>query len=159
MVVIPTAASGPRGPDVALTLAPSVRSVAAGESFEVAVVVDARVPVAHLPAMLAYDPQRLAVERVEAGDFLGGSDAAEVLADTSTPGEIVVGASRLGDRPGVAGHGRLVLVTFRALATGGATVRFAAQRVMDATLAPVPGVETGVAEIEVRPAGSEGDGS
>jgi hypothetical protein len=121
-------------------------------------VVDARVPVAHLPAMLAYDPALLAVERVEAGDFLGGGDAAEVLADISTPGEIVLGASRLGERPGVAGHGRLARVVFRALASGTATVRFAAQRAMDADLAPVPDVETGTAEIEVRPAGSEGDG-
>ena len=158
IAVIPTAASGPRGPDVALALASSVASVAPGETFEVAVVVDARVPVAHLPAMLAYDPALLAVERVEAGDFLGGGDAAEVLADTSTPGEIVLGASRLGERPGVAGHGRLARVVFRALASGTATVRFAAQRAMDAELSPVPDVETGSAVIEVRPAGPEGDG-
>ncbi|KAB2958255.1 MAG: hypothetical protein F9K16_13795, partial [Thermoanaerobaculia bacterium] len=159
ITVIPTSAGVSGAPDVALSLTPSASSVAPGETFEVAVVVDARVAISHLPSMLAYDPRLLAVERVEAGDFLGGAESAEVLADTSTPGEIVVGASRLGDRPGVAGQGRLVRVVFRALASGTATVRFAAQRIMDADLQPVPGVETGVAEIEVRPEAPGGDGS
>ncbi len=154
--VIPSAGSPSGDPDVALSLDPSVVSVRAGQTFQVVVEVDARVPVSHLPSTLSFDPQVLAVDRVEPGDFLGGADAAQVVADTSTPGEIVVGASRLGNRPGVAGHGSLVRVTFRALATGNATVDFAAQRVMDANLRPVAGVTTRAAAVEVRPATPEG---
>ena len=42
---------------------------------------------------------------VEAGPFLGGPGAAELLSDTSTPGRLVLGASRLGQVGGVAGEG------------------------------------------------------
>ncbi len=136
--------------DVTLTLTPAIVSVNAGARFEVAVEVDARVAVAHLPATLSFDPAVLAVESVVAGEFLGGAGAAEVLADTSTPGEIVLGASRLGDRPGVAGHGRIAVVTFRAVAAGDARVRFVAQRVMDALLSPIGSVETGTTVVQVR---------
>jgi general secretion pathway protein D len=155
--VIPTAVSSfSADPDVALSLDPSVISVQAGQTFQVAVEVDARVPVSHLPTTLTFDPAVLAVDRVDAGDFLGGAGAAQVVGDTSTPGEIVIGASRLGGRPGVAGHGSLVKITFRALASGNATLDFAAQRVMDVDLQPVAGVTTRTSSVEVRPAPSAG---
>jgi len=155
MATIPTAASfgfGSGAPDVALALTPSVVSVRAGDRFEVALEVDARVPVAHLPVTLAFDSTRLEVVAVEPGDFLGGSDAADVVADLTTPGEVVLGASRRADRAPVAGRGRLALVTLRALADGDAELVIRAHRVMTASLAPVAGVETRRAEIEVREA-------
>ena len=154
--VIPASAYASVGADVALALDPSMVSVRAGDTFTVAVEVDARVPVAHLPATLVFDAAVLAVERVEAGDFLGGDDAAEVAADTSTAGEIVLGASRRRAQPGVAGHGRLALVTFRALAPGKTEVRFAAERAMGVDLAPIAGVDTRTATVEVRPLLPEG---
>jgi general secretion pathway protein D len=157
--VIPPSSSFAAGPDVTLALDPSVVSVGAGETFTVAIAVDARVPVAHLPATLVYDPAMLAVERVVPGDFLGGDDAAEVAADTSTAGAIVLGASRLPSQPGVAGHGQLALVTFRALAPGKSNLRFAAERAMGVGLSPVAGVETGTAAVEVRPARPEATGN
>jgi hypothetical protein len=89
---------------------------------------------------------------IEPGDFLGGSDAADVVADLTTPGEVVLGASRRADRAPVAGRGRLALVTLRALADGDAELVIRAHRVMTASLAPVAGVETRRAEIEVREA-------
>jgi general secretion pathway protein D len=159
IATIPTAASygfGSGAPDVTLALAPSVISVRAGDRFDVALEVDARVPVAHLPATLAFDPALLEVVAVEPGDFLGGAAAADVVADLTTPGEIVLGASRRADRAPVAGRGRLALVTLRALADGRADLVIRAHRVMTASLAPVAGVETGHAEIEVRAAIDEG---
>ena len=67
-------------------------------------------------------------------------------------GEVVVGASRRGGQPGVAGRGRLALVTFRALAPGSTSVAFAAQRAMGADLLPLSSVQTRPASVEVRPA-------
>jgi general secretion pathway protein D len=136
---------------VRLALEPSVVSVAPGDRFELAVAVDSRVPVAHLPSTLEFDPALLAVEAVEGGDFLGGAGAAEVVADTSTAGTVVLGASRRGQKAGVAGRGRIARVTFRALAPGAGSVRFAAQRVLDPALVEIGGVVTGSAAIEVRP--------
>jgi hypothetical protein len=100
-----------------------------------------------------FDPSRLAVEAVESGGFLGAADAAQVVADTSTPGQIVLGASRLGDRPGVAGRGIVARIRFRALAPGTAVVSFAAHRVMDKRLDEIASVATADARIEVRDAG------
>jgi general secretion pathway protein D len=155
ITTIPTAAAfgfGSGAPDVRLALAPAVVSVRAGDRFEVALDVDARVPVAHLPVTLAFDPVLLEVIAVEPGDFLGGADAADVVADLTTPGEIVLGASRRADRAPVAGRGRLALVTLRAVADGAAGLAFRAHRVMTASLAPIAGVETADTEIEVRAA-------
>jgi general secretion pathway protein D len=142
-----------RAADLALSVVPELVSVRAGDRFELGVDVEARVPVAHLPLTVAYDPTLLAVERVAAGDFLGGAADAEVTADTSTPGEIVLGASRLERRAGVAGRGRLARILFRALGEGSSEVRLAAQRPMDASLQPVAGDEAGAATVEVRPTG------
>jgi general secretion pathway protein D len=135
---------------VRLAFEPSAVSVAAGDTFRVAVTVDSRVPVSHLPSTLAFDPKLLAVESVEPGEFLGGAGAAQVLADTSSAGTIVLGASRLGQKAGVAGHGNVAFVTFRALAAGQGEVRFADRRVLDPALVEIAGVETGRVTIEVR---------
>ena len=145
------AARASAGADLALTLDPQVVSVRPGDSFQIALAIRARVPVAHLPVTVTYDPAVLAVEHVEPGDFLGGGDDAEVNADTSTPGEIVIGASRRADRSGVAGKGQVALITFHALEPGTTAVRLAAQRAMDATLMPIAGVDAGSAAVEVRP--------
>ena len=143
-------ASGTGGGAVMLTLTPATVLVAPGETFEVALTVEATTAVSHLPATLSYDADRLAVERVVPGDFLGGEPAAEILADTSSPGQIVVGASRLGDRPGVAGRGDVVRVVFRAIAPGPAQIGLAARRVMDRGLAEVASIAGAAVEVQVR---------
>ena len=116
---------------------------------------------------LSYDPALLAVESVEAGDFLGGPKDAEVTADDSSPGAIVIGASRVAGASGVAGHGTLAVVRFRALADGVSAISVDALRVMDPELAEIGVVATAPSEVAVgdvdAPAvreidGAEGDG-
>jgi len=148
--VVPSAVNAGGGGAVLLALTPATALVAPGETFEVALAVETTTAVSHLPATLSYDADRLAVERVVAGDFLGGAQAAEVLADTSSRGEIVVGASRLGDRPGVAGRGTVVRVVFRALAPGPARVAIAAERVMDRDLREIASVMGPAVDVQVR---------
>ncbi len=144
--------TAPRGDAVRLSLEPAAVSVGAEDRFSLELAVEATAAVSHLPVTLVYDPARLAVERVEAGGFLGGAGAAEVLADTSTAGQVVLGASRLGDRAGVAGRGAVATIHFRALSAGAAEVSIAAHRVMDRDLAAIGAVATSGARVEVRPA-------
>ncbi|HET9212758.1 MAG TPA: cohesin domain-containing protein, partial [Thermoanaerobaculia bacterium] len=103
---------------VRLWLSPAKLTVSPGDTFEVRVQAEAGQPVSHLPLSLLFDPKVLAVEKVEAGDFLGGSGEARVMSDSSRPGDVVIGASRLGKVPGVKGTGTVARVTFRALAAG-----------------------------------------
>ena len=139
-------------------LLPRQLTVAAGDRFEVAVQVSADRPISHLPLTLVFDPSLLAVEAVAPGDFLGDSGKAEILADFSRPGEVVVGASRLGDQAGVTGAGNLVRVTFRALTAGSALVGFAGREALDNALRPVLPIAVKPAHIEVQDAGGNGGG-
>jgi general secretion pathway protein D len=151
LTTVPTRPGAPgSGAGVRLALAPASVQPAVGETFTLDLVVDARVAISHLPATLLYDPQSLAVESVEAGGFLGDASVAQVLADSSTPGAVVLGASRLGQQPGVAGTGTVARVTFRALAGGASAVSFGRRRALDSQLAEIAGVEAAGAAVEVR---------
>ncbi|MFN7941994.1 MAG: cohesin domain-containing protein [Thermoanaerobaculia bacterium] len=141
-------------PSVRLSLSPRAASLAVGETFAMTVEVDARTPVAHLPMTLAYDPAVVEVVAVTAGDFLGRADAAQVVADTSRPGEIVIGASRRAGTAAVAGSGTLVRIILRALASGVTDVTFGAERVLDPDLESVGGVRTVASTVEVHAAAS-----
>ncbi|HEY6320250.1 MAG TPA: cohesin domain-containing protein [Thermoanaerobaculia bacterium] len=143
---------------VRVWLLPRQLTVAAGDRFEVAVQVSAGRAISHLPLTLVFDPSLLAVEAVAPGEFLGDSGKAEILADFSRPGEVVVGASRLGDQAGVTGAGNLVRVTFRALTAGSALVGFAGREALDNALRPVLPISVKPAHIEVQDGGGNGGG-
>jgi len=143
---------------VRVWLLPRQLTVAAGDRFEVAVQVSADRPISHLPLTLVFDPSLLAVEAVAPGEFLGDTGKAEVLADFSRPGEVVVGASRLGDQAGVTGAGNLVRVTFRALTAGSALVGFAGREALDDALRPVLPISVKPAHIDVQDGGGNGGG-
>ena len=136
---------------VRLRLAPERPGVEVGDLFEVRLEAIVARPVSHLPVVLEFDPAVLAVEAVEAGDFLGGADEATVLADRSQPGRLVIGASRLGDRPGVGGAGTVARIAFRALAPGNAAIRFARATAQDPTLTAVAPLALEGATLRVRP--------
>ena len=120
---------------VRLWLAPGRLSVAPGDRFEVRVQADAAQPVSHLPLSLSFDPAVLAVEKVDAGDFLGGANEAQVMSDVR-PGAVVIGASRLGKIPGVKGRGTVARITFRAVAAGRSELGFDG-KALDSALRPV----------------------
>ncbi len=144
------------GAAVRLFLLPQQLAVAPGDQFQVAVQVSADRPISHLPLTLSFDPKLLEVTAVAAGDFLGPAGIAEILADYSHPGEVVVGASRLGDQPGVTGAGTLVQVTFRALAAGSALVGFTGTQALDPALKRVLPIAVHPAHIDVGAGGGGG---
>ncbi len=136
---------------VRLRLVPDASQVDLGETFTVRIEASAVRAVSHLPIALAWDAKRLALEKVEAGSFLGRPDTAEVLTDGSHPGRLTLGASRLGDVPPVTGEGTVATVTFRALAAGPARIGFGPTQALDAALKPVLPLRTEVANVKVRP--------
>lgn len=132
---------------VQVWLAPRNLKVDAGESFVVKVQASADKPVSHLPLSLSYDPAALAVEQVERGTFPAG---AEVLADASRPGEIVLGASRMGEVPAVTGQGTVARITFRAVRSGSTRIDFSRSKALDAGLRPVVPVRARPVQVAVR---------
>ncbi len=137
-------------------LVTSKKRPAEGESFGVAIAVKAAMPVSHFPITLKYDPKALRVLDVEPGDFLGSRKTSEFMVDFSNPGRIVIGASLLGSRPGVAGQGSIAFVEFEALQEGRTVVKFEKCRVLDRKLRPVKPLKRRKAVVIV---GSEGGGS
>jgi general secretion pathway protein D len=134
---------------VRLRLLPSRLQVERSSSFEIRIVAEAISPVSHLPITLEYDDSILSVEAVEAGDFLGSPGDAEVLSNHSQPGQIVIGASRLGDQEGVTGQGTVARVRFQAALEGSSSVRFAQSRALDADLDFIGPLLTDEAQVEV----------
>lgn len=125
-------------------------AVAVGEDVVARLEAAAVRPVSHLPMVIEFDPLLVEVATVTAGDFLGGPGEATVLSDLSQPGRLVIGASRLGDRPGVAGTGTVARITFHALAPGEVVLRLARATAKDSRLAPVEPVSTRGATLRVR---------
>ncbi len=146
---VAAAASTTMAAAVRLWLAPGRLTVAPGDTFEVRVQAEAGQPVSHLPLSLSFDPKVLAVEKVEAGDFLGGAGEAQVMSDAGRPGALVIGASRLGKVPGVKGTGTVARITFRAVAAGSSELGFDG-KALDASLRPLA-VRSRPALVEVRP--------
>ncbi|MFL6196310.1 MAG: cohesin domain-containing protein [Thermoanaerobaculia bacterium] len=140
-------AAATSAPAVRLWLTPGKLTVSPGDTFEVKVQAEAGQPVSHLPLSLSFDPAVLAVEKVEAGDFLGGSGQAQVMSDFGRPGALVIGASRLGKVAGVKGSGTVARITFRAVAAGSSALAFDG-KALDASLKPVA-VRTKPALVEV----------
>jgi general secretion pathway protein D len=141
------AAATAAAPAVRLWLTPAKLTVTAGDVFEVRVQAEAGQPVSHLPLSLSFDPAVLAVEKVDAGDFLGGAGEAQVMSDFGRPGALVIGASRLGKVPGIKGKGIVARITFRAVATGSSAVSFDA-KALDVDLRPLA-VRARPAQVEV----------
>jgi general secretion pathway protein D len=145
---VPAALPAANIPIVRLWLTPGRLTVSPGDTFEVRVQADAGLPVSHLPLSLSFDPAVLSVEAVDPGDFLGAVGESQVLSDSGRPGALVIGASRLGQRPGVKGAGIVARITFRAVAAGKTDLGFEA-KALDSGLRPVP-VRSRAAVIQVN---------
>ena len=107
-------------------------------------------PLSHLPLRLRFDPSLIEVTAVRAGSFLGGEEEISLMTDDSTPGTVVVGLSRLGERPGVAGRGRLLALEVRAMDSGTATITVERARPKGPALEELASPNVQPLEIEIR---------
>lgn len=133
-----------------LTFAPEALRASVGDSFEVRLDVRSKAPLSHLPLRLRFDPKLIEVTAVRAGSFLGGEDEISLMTDDSTPGMVVVGLSRLGEQPGVAGRGRLLALEVRATGPGTATIAVEQARPKGPALEELASPTVQPLEIEIR---------
>jgi hypothetical protein len=77
---------------------------------------------------------------------------AQILADASHPGEVVLGASRMGEVPAVTGRGTVARITFRALSAGSTRIGFSRSEALDAELRPVSPVRAQSLEVSIKAA-------
>lgn len=136
--------------EVRLSLAPTRPRVTVGETFEVHLDARSLGALSHLPVTLSFDPEKLEVQSVAPGSFLGGTDVSQVLSDLSTPGRLVLGASRLGRNPGVSGSGTVVRIVFRAKGEGTVAIGFVKAQALDSALSPLE-LETTPLALELLP--------
>jgi general secretion pathway protein D len=137
-----------------LVLTPEAANIEVGELLEIEILVETREAVAHLPLTLSFDPSVLEFVRFEPGDFLGGVSAAEILARATSPGSVVVGASRSGLSEGMRGAGSLGTAVFQAVDVGQTAIGFARVNALTVDLRPIAPLETWEASTIVRSRGS-----
>lgn len=135
---------------VELTFAPEALRASVGDDFEVRLDVRSTAPLSHLPLRLRFDPALIEVTAVRAGSFLGGQEEISLMTDDSTPGTVFVGLSRLGERPGVAGRGRLLAIEVRATGPGTATIAVEQARPKGPALEVIASPIVEPLEIEIR---------
>ncbi len=134
---------------VRYTLDPTPARATVGQEFELQLVAEAGKNVSHLPMTLKFDPTVIEVVGVERGDFLGAEGEAEVLADFSRPGVLILGASRLGDVSGLKGKGTVATLRFRAVGVGSTRVTFADRKALNGKLKFVKPVKSAFGRVEV----------
>ncbi len=136
-------------PKVRLRLVPGALGVVTGDRFELQVSGDARVPLSHLPLVVTYDPEVVKPVAWTRGELLGAEGEAELLGAIGPPGRLLLGASRLGDRPGVTGKGTVAVITFEALRAGATAVRFEGPKALGPALENLSPVSAQGAEVRV----------
>lgn len=136
--------------EIELSFAPRALRAAVGDRFEARLDIRAGPPLSHLPLRLRYDPQTIEVTAVKAESFLGDHGEVSLMTDNSTPGTVIVGLSRLGGRPGVAGRGHLLTLEVLAVGPGRATIVVEQARPKGPELEALPAPVVRPLEIEIR---------
>ena len=144
----PATAGTDRG--IELSFSPQALRATVGDSFEARLDIRSRTPLSHLPLRLRYDPELIEITAVKAASFLGDQNEVSLMTDASTPGVVVVGLSRLGDRAGVAGRGRLLALEVHATGSGRATIAVEQARPKGPELEALPAPNVRPLTIEIQ---------
>ena len=139
------------GAPVKLWFGPREVATPPGSSFEVELRVSTTAEISHLPMTVLFNPDILGVETVTQGDFLGIPGVASLMWDVSEPGRLVLGVSRLGERPGVVGTGVVARVRFHAKQEGTDALSFVETSAMDPRLEKVGPINKQMLRIRVDP--------
>ena len=110
--------------------------VAVGATFQVPVVLTGGTDIAAVPLQIQYDPAKLSLVNVNAGDFLG-RDAAIIHRDDG-PGSITIGASRPPGAAGVSGSGVVCVLSFQARTAGQSSLNITRPAVVNSAQQQVP---------------------
>jgi general secretion pathway protein D len=113
-------------------------AVGAGSTFQVPVVVSGANDVASIPLQIQYDPAKLSLVNVSAGDFLSqDGQAVAVVHRDDGPGTITINASRPPGAAGVNGAGVVCMLSFQAKAAGSSAITITKPGAMSSAQKPV----------------------
>ena len=135
---------------------PQPARASAGTEFDMRLMVEASKNLAHVPLTLEFDPEIVEVVSVTRGDFLGAEGEAEVLADFSRPGRLILGASRLAPLGGIKGEGAVAIIRFRALVAGSTRIKFADRKALNGSLKFVKPIKVTPGRVEVSAGSASG---
>jgi general secretion pathway protein D len=111
--------AAPQPARVSFQLTPPSVPLATGATFKVPVVLDGGADIASVPLQISYDPAKLSLVNVDAGDYLGRDGQAVALVHRDDgPGSININASRPPGVVGVSGSGTVCILSFQAKAAG-----------------------------------------
>lgn len=140
---------------VYLWMEPDDHVVQVGDQFAIDVEIEDAVDVASVGLRLTYDPNVVELVSVEEGEFLGRDGAQTSFQSASAgAGATAIGATRVGDVPGVSGTGVLVRLLFQAVSPGFTEVEISTAAVRNPAGRSLP-VEPDWADVEVE--GEEGE--
>ncbi len=128
---------------------PTPARPAAGTEFDLQLIAEASKNLAHVPLTIEFDPEIVEIVSVTRGDFLGVEGEAEVLADFSHPGRLIIGASRLAPLGAIKGEGTVATIRFRALAAGSTRITFTDRKALNASLKFVKPIKVSPGRVEV----------
>ena len=113
----------PLAAGASFTLTPPAGPLATGASFQVPVVLSGGTDIASVPIQLHYDPAKILLVNVAAGDLLNRDGQAVALIHRDDgPGNITVVAARPPGAVGISGNGVVCVLTFQAKAAGDTTL-------------------------------------
>jgi len=114
--------------------------VAAGSTFQIPVVLTGGADVASVAAQIQYDPAKLSLVNVSAGDYLNhdGQAADPIHSDPDGNGNLTVNASRPPGVAGVNGAGVVYVLSFQAKAAGESALVLTRAGVANSKHQPVP---------------------
>jgi len=109
----------PPASGASFSLTPPADPPAAGATFQVPIVLSGGADIASVPVQIKYDPARLSLVNVSAGNLLNRDGQAVALIHRDDgPGNVTVVAARPPGAAGVSGSGVVCVLTFQARASG-----------------------------------------
>jgi hypothetical protein len=81
--------------------------------------------------------------------LLGAAGEIELLGAIGAPGRLLLGASRLGDRPGITGKGTVAVITFEARKSGTSAVRLDRPKALGPALEALQPISAQGAQVRV----------
>jgi general secretion pathway protein D len=114
--------------------------IAVGNTFQVPVVLMGGTDISSVASKIQYDPARLSLVNVSAGDFLSrdGQSADPIHSDPDGKGIISVNASRPPGATGVSGAGVVYVLSFQAKSAGQSSLVLTQAGVANSAHQPVP---------------------
>ncbi len=129
------------GAPISFTVTPPDATQANGSTFQMAVVASGAKDLYSVPLQVQFNPALLSLVNVDSGEFLGrdGQSVAVVHRDEGN-GQVTISVSRPPAVRGVDGQGSVCVLTFKANATGDATVSLTKVGAKDSTQTNLPAV-------------------